>query len=103
MLYLSVNRKAAAYNTNLYKAIQVAVVNHQALLAMISIQAAYAGMALISKAAINDGLSPLVFNAYRQAIATLVLAPFAFLLERLAFLSVYSISRHFFLFFFFSK
>jgi hypothetical protein len=47
-------------------------------------------MALVSKAAVNDGLSPLVFNAYRQAIATLVLAPFAFLFERLVFLSLHS-------------
>ncbi|KAF5460447.1 hypothetical protein F2P56_020311 [Juglans regia] len=39
-------------------------------------------MAIISKAALNDGISPLVFNAYRQAIAALVLAPFALLLER---------------------
>jgi len=75
---------------NLYKAIQVAVVNHQVLLAMIFIQLSYAGMALISKAAVNDGFSPLVFNAYRQAIATLVLAPFAFLLERLVFLSAHN-------------
>ncbi|XP_040989790.1 WAT1-related protein At1g43650-like [Juglans microcarpa x Juglans regia] len=39
-------------------------------------------MAIISKAALNDGISPLVFNAYRQAIAALVLAPFALLFER---------------------
>ncbi|GMY30688.1 WAT1-related protein At1g43650-like [Fagus crenata] len=67
---------------NLYKAIEVAVVNHQALLAMISIQLSYAGMALITKTAFNEGMSPLVLNAYRQGIATIVLAPFAFLLER---------------------
>jgi hypothetical protein len=73
---------------NLYKAIEVAVVNHQALLAMISIQLSYAGMALITKTAFNEGMSPLVLNAYRQGIATIVLAPFAFLLERLVFLSV---------------
>ncbi|XP_050249761.1 WAT1-related protein At1g09380-like [Quercus robur] len=67
---------------NLYKDIKVAVVNHQTVLAMILIQLSYAGMALISKAAFNEGMSPLVLNAYRQAIATIVLAPFAFLLER---------------------
>lgn len=67
---------------SVYKALQVTVINRQALWAMIFIQFAYAGMALICKAALNDGISPLVFNAYRQAIATLVLAPFALLLER---------------------
>lgn len=77
---------------NLYKAIKVAVVNHQTLLAMILIQLSYAGMALISKAAFNEGMSPLVLNAYRQAIATTVLVPFAFLLERLVFLSVHGFS-----------
>ncbi|KAB1215586.1 hypothetical protein CJ030_MR4G007967 [Morella rubra] len=71
-----------ACTMNLYKAVQVAVVDHRPLLALILIQAAYAGMTLIIKTAVNDGVSPLVFNAYRQAIATLVLAPFAFLLER---------------------
>lgn len=68
---------------SLYKAIEVTVINHQAFWAMIFIQSAYAGMAIISKAALNDGISPLVFNAYRQAIAAFVLAPFALLLERL--------------------
>ncbi|KAF3952175.1 hypothetical protein CMV_022246 [Castanea mollissima] len=38
---------------------------------------------LISKAAFNEGMSPLVLNAYGQAIATIVLVPFAFLLERM--------------------
>lgn len=77
---------------NLYKAIKVAVVNHQTLLAMIFIQLSYAGMALISKAAFNEGVSPLVLSAYRQAIAPIVLALFAFLLERLVFLSVHGFS-----------
>ncbi|KAK7834702.1 wat1-related protein [Quercus suber] len=49
---------------------------------MIFIQLSYAGMALISKAAFNEGVSPLVLSAYRQAIAPIVLALFAFLLER---------------------
>ncbi|CAK9147371.1 unnamed protein product [Ilex paraguariensis] len=43
----------------------------------------YAGMALFSKAAIAKGMNPTVFVAYRQAFATLALAPLAFCLERI--------------------
>ncbi|KAL0326055.1 UNVERIFIED_CONTAM: WAT1-related protein [Sesamum radiatum] len=39
-------------------------------------------MALFSKAAISKGMNPYVFVAYRQAFATLTLAPFAFFLDR---------------------
>ncbi|KAL0438218.1 UNVERIFIED_CONTAM: WAT1-related protein [Sesamum latifolium] len=39
-------------------------------------------MALFSKAAISKGMNPYVFVAYRQAFATLALAPFAFFLDR---------------------
>lgn len=42
----------------------------------------YAGMALFSKAAISKGMNPYVFVVYRQAFASLALAPFAFFLER---------------------
>ncbi|KAA8537898.1 hypothetical protein F0562_027522 [Nyssa sinensis] len=45
-------------------------------------QCIYAGMALFSKAAITKGMNPYVFVVYRQAFATLALAPFAFFLER---------------------
>ncbi|CAJ1953125.1 unnamed protein product [Sphenostylis stenocarpa] len=46
--------------------------------AMVFIQFVYAGMALLSKAAISKGMSPYVFVVYRQAFASLVLSPFAF-------------------------
>lgn len=49
---------------------------------MIFIQFVYAGMSLLSKAAITEGMNPHVFVVYRQALATLALAPFAFFLER---------------------
>ena len=64
------------------KAFRVALSNQKICLAMIFIQLAYAGMVLLSKAALTKGMSPLVFVAYRQSIAVLVLAPFAFLFER---------------------
>ncbi|PIN26617.1 hypothetical protein CDL12_00625 [Handroanthus impetiginosus] len=51
-------------------------------LGMVFVQLVYAGMALFSKAAISKGMNPYVFVAYRQAFATIALAPFAFFLDR---------------------
>ncbi|XP_054799600.1 WAT1-related protein At1g43650 isoform X2 [Prosopis cineraria] len=47
-------------------------------IAMIFIQFVYAGMALLSKAAISKGMNPYVFVVYRQAFASIALSPFAF-------------------------
>lgn len=55
--------------------------NQKACLAMVFMQLLYAGMTLLSKAALNNGMSYLVFVVYRQATATLALAPFAYKLE----------------------
>lgn len=46
--------------------------------AMLFIQFVYAGMALLSKAAISKGMNPYVFVVYRQAFASIALSPFAF-------------------------
>ncbi|XP_031117632.1 WAT1-related protein At1g43650-like isoform X1 [Ipomoea triloba] len=51
-------------------------------IAVLIIQLIYAGMALLSKAAIDEGMNTYVFVAYRQAFATIFLAPFAFFLDR---------------------
>lgn len=51
-------------------------------IAVLIIQLIYAGMALLSKAAIDQGMNTYVFVAYRQAFATIFLAPFAFFLDR---------------------
>ncbi|XP_042035629.1 WAT1-related protein At1g43650-like [Salvia splendens] len=51
-------------------------------LGMILVQLAYAGMAMFSKAAIDRGMNPYIFVVYRQAFATITLAPFAFFLDR---------------------
>ncbi|XP_042492883.1 WAT1-related protein At1g43650-like [Macadamia integrifolia] len=56
--------------------------SHKPYLAMLSIQFVYAGMALFSKASIDQGMNPYIFVVYRQAFASLALAPFAFFLER---------------------
>ncbi|KAG2665602.1 hypothetical protein I3760_15G015100 [Carya illinoinensis] len=60
----------------------VAMEGQKPYLAMIFIQFVYAGMALFSKAAIAKGMNAYVFVVYRQAFASLALAPFAFFLER---------------------
>lgn len=52
------------------------------VLAMISVQFGFAGMNIISKVALNQGMSHFVLVVYRHAVATLVLVPFAYVLER---------------------
>jgi hypothetical protein len=49
---------------------------------MLFVQFVYAGMALFSKAAISKGMNSHVFVVYRQAFASVSLAPLAFFLER---------------------
>lgn len=55
----------------------------KALLIIISLQFGSAGMYVITKDALNKGMSHYVFVVYRNIIATIVLGPFAFFLERL--------------------
>ncbi|XP_027339245.1 WAT1-related protein At5g64700-like [Abrus precatorius] len=51
-------------------------------LVVIAIQAIYAAMFLLSKAAFDHGMNNFIFVFYRQAIATLFLIPFTFFFER---------------------
>ncbi|KAF3452874.1 hypothetical protein FNV43_RR03307 [Rhamnella rubrinervis] len=46
--------------------------------AMVGLQFIYAGLALFTRAALLQGMSPRVLVVYRQAIATLVMAPITF-------------------------
>ncbi|KAI5648835.1 hypothetical protein M9H77_34840 [Catharanthus roseus] len=64
------------------KGFQKFIEKHKPYVIMIFIQFVYAGMSLFSKAAITEGMNPYIFVVYRQAFATLALAPFAFFLER---------------------
>ncbi|KAK7314079.1 hypothetical protein VNO77_39288 [Canavalia gladiata] len=50
--------------------------------AMISLQFGYAGMNIITKFSLNQGMSHYVLVVYRHAFATAVIAPFAFIFER---------------------
>lgn len=50
--------------------------------AIIFMQFGLAGLAIIAKFALNDGMSSYSFVVYRQAVAAIFLSPFAFVLER---------------------
>jgi len=51
-------------------------------IAMISLQFGYAGMNVLTKISLNRGMNHFVLVVYRHAAATVVLAPFAFFIER---------------------
>ncbi|THG19868.1 hypothetical protein TEA_014513 [Camellia sinensis var. sinensis] len=49
---------------------------------MVIVQVGYAGMNILSKLAMDSGMNPFIHVAYRQVFATIVIAPFAYFLER---------------------
>lgn len=51
-------------------------------LAVIFIQVGFAGMTIITKFALDQGMDQHVFVVYRHLVATLVIAPFALAFER---------------------
>ncbi|KAL7208770.1 hypothetical protein ACSBR1_030492 [Camellia fascicularis] len=51
-------------------------------LAMVSLQFGYAGMYIITMISLKRGMSNFILVVYRHAVATLVIAPFALVLER---------------------
>lgn len=51
-------------------------------MAMLALQFGYAGFHVVSRAALNMGISKLVFPVYRNIIALLLLLPFAYFLEK---------------------
>ncbi|XP_073066599.1 WAT1-related protein At2g37460-like [Primulina eburnea] len=51
-------------------------------LGVIFLQAGLAGMDIISKAALNEGMSNYVFVVYRHVVATIVISPFALALDK---------------------
>jgi hypothetical protein len=52
--------------------------------AMLALQFGYAGFHVVSRLALNMGVSKLVFPVYRNLIALCLLAPFAYFLEKYA-------------------
>ena len=53
--------------------------SYKPAMAMVALQFSYAGVSLSTRAALLQGMSPRVFVVYRQAIATLVIAPIAYI------------------------
>lgn len=51
-------------------------------LAVIFLQFGLAGMDILSKLALTNGMSNYVLVVYRHAVATIVIAPFALLLDK---------------------
>ncbi|CAA7031486.1 unnamed protein product [Microthlaspi erraticum] len=51
-------------------------------MAIVFIQFLYALMSIVAKLALNEGMSPHVLVAYRMAVATALITPFALVLER---------------------
>lgn len=51
-------------------------------LAMVLAQLSYGGSSILTKFSLLEGLDPIVFVVYRHVIAMLLLAPFAYVLER---------------------
>lgn len=65
------------------------------LVGVIALQLCMAGFHIVSRAALDIGISQLVFIVYRNCIALLLLAPFAYFLEKYAFsLSFFSFILH---------
>ena len=51
-------------------------------LAVVFLQFGFAGMDVLSKAALNQGMSNYVLVVYRHAVATAIIAPFAVFLDK---------------------
>ncbi|KAK9741392.1 hypothetical protein RND81_03G102200 [Saponaria officinalis] len=51
-------------------------------LAVLFLQFGTAGLAIIAKLALNDGMNHYSFVVYRHVVATVIISPFAFVLER---------------------
>ncbi|RWW21597.1 hypothetical protein BHE74_00036666 [Ensete ventricosum] len=51
--------------------------------AMLALQFGYAGFHVVSRAALNMGISKVVFPVYRNIIALILLVPFAYFLEKI--------------------
>ncbi|KAG9147060.1 hypothetical protein Leryth_005306 [Lithospermum erythrorhizon] len=51
-------------------------------LAMLALQFGYAGFHVVSRAALNMGISKVVYPVYRNILALILLAPFAYFLEK---------------------
>ena len=56
--------------------------DYKPAMAMLGLKFSYAGVALFTRAALLQGMNPRVSVVYRQAIATLIIAPIAYFSRR---------------------
>lgn len=66
--------------------------DYKPAMAMVGLQFSYAIVAITTRAALVQGMSPRVFVVYRQAIATLVIVPVAYFSRYLPKLDLHSLS-----------
>lgn len=52
------------------------------LIALLTLQCCYAGFHIVSRVALNIGVSKVVYPIYRNIIALLLLGPFAYFYEK---------------------
>ena len=52
------------------------------IIAVSLVQAGYAGLSILSVLALRQGMSHYTFVVYRMAIATVIISPFAFFIDR---------------------
>jgi hypothetical protein len=62
--------------------------------AMVLVQLGFAGMNVVSKLALDAGMSPYVLIAYRNLIAAAVISPVAYLLERYTYVTCRGKAKH---------
>lgn len=65
--------------------------NAKPYLLMIGLQFGMAGNYIFGKQILNHGMSRFVFIVYRNAMAVTALAPFAFIFERLVYITAFCI------------
>lgn len=76
---------------------------YKPVMAMLGLQFTYAGLALLTRTALLEGMTPRVFVVYRQAIAALLIAPVTYFNRWVlisCFISLLLVSFLFFSFFF---
>ncbi|KAJ9555051.1 hypothetical protein OSB04_009665 [Centaurea solstitialis] len=61
--------------------------------AVIFLQFGIAGMDIISKAALNEGMSNYVFVVYRHVVATIVITPFAVVFDKSLLIPIHIFTR----------
>lgn len=68
----------------------------KAYLGAIVIRIVASGLIVIAKIALNQGMSPFVYSLYRYFVASIVVAPFAFLFHRFLILLLLFTFFHYF-------